>query len=272
MESDDGMQELHPSRRAGEFSKMVGRHTVDSSAQNTPMRAATSGVVPASSSQRAPHHHRVVKSQSFSTPRPIAVVEFPHPYPTSQNAHRKTSLVKTSSTTLDRPQQPATAEHPKPRHRPRGRRSQSLTDGIPMEHLYPQPLQQFPLRGTAFTGSVGQLQQHYPPTAGSSSMANPPHRTMSMKNIPTSYSRSSSSPAQPQYYVSGYPGHKHAQPPDTMSASYPPPQRAWQPASEPKVCGMRPVTTNMYDSRLVASFPGSLGPGNEASMIAITVI
>ena len=248
MESNGSTQQLPPSKRAGEF---PGRNTSDS--QSTPIRAGTS------SSQRAPHHHQVARSHSFSAPTPSVVVEFPqHPYPSSQNPHRKTSLVRTSSTTLDRPQQPPTAAQPRPRHRPRGRRSQSLTEGIPMEHLYPQPLQQLPPRGTAFTGSVGELQRHYPLAAGSSSMANSPHRTMSMKNIPT-YSRSASSPDQPHHHLSEYPGHKHAQPPDAMSASYPPPsqnqavRRAWQP---PQVSGIRPVTmtfmkTILHDSDLL---------------------
>ena len=189
----------------------------------------------ASNTQRTPttslvleqHRHQVVRSHSSPPSIPFAVVEIPNQqysitqqYSTSQTPPTK----NTQGTSAERSQQPATFDQPRPRRKPRPRRSQSLTEGINVQHLYRQsPPQQYPLRAAIFTGSVREL-QHYPEVSPS----NKAQRSMSMKNIshsvssPTHTYRPTTSHGQGQ--ISEYPGHRqHLQAPYVhMSTSYSP--------------------------------------------------
>ena len=173
------------------------------------------------------HRHQVARSHSSPPSIPFAVVEIPNQqYSTTQQySMPQTPPTKnTQGTSAERSQQPATFDQPRPRRKPRPRRSQSLTEGINVQHLYRQsPPQQYPLRAAVFTGSVREL-QHYPEVSPS----NKAQRSMSMKNI----SHSVSSPTHTyhpttshgQGQISEYPGHRqHLQAPYIhMSTSYSP--------------------------------------------------
>ena len=184
----------------------------------------------ASNTQRTPttsplvleqHRHQVARSHSSPPSIPFAVVEIPnHQYSTPQTPPTK----NTQGTFAERSQQPVTFDQPRPRRKPRPRRSQSLTEGINVQHLYRQsPPQQYPLRAAVFTGSVREL-QHYPEVSPS----NKAQRSMSMKNIshyvssPTHTYHPTTSHGQGQ--ISEYPGHRqHLQAPYIhMSTSYSP--------------------------------------------------
>ena len=221
--------------QSGKAAMKSGRVGLASSMQKTP---TTSPLV------SVQHRHQVARSHSSPSSIPIAVVEIPNrPYSTTQTPLTK----KTPGTSAERSQHPATVDQLRPRRKHRPRRSQSLTEGINVEHLYPQSLpQQYPLRAACFTGSVRELQ--HPATVSPSNTA---HRSMSMKNI----SRSVSSPAQTypttslgQGHISEYPGHRqHLQAPYHMSTSY-------SPCQKKAVQNQKSLSTEVQDSLSVHNY------------------
>ena len=225
--------QLPQSRKAVMKSGRVG---LASSVQTTP---TTSPLV------SVQHRHQVTRSHSSPSSIPIAVVEIPNqPYSTAQTPPTR----KAPGTSAERSQQPATMDQPRPRRKHRPRRSQSLTEGINVEHLYPQSFpQQSPLRAAPFTGSVRELQ--HPASVSPSNIA---HRSMSMKNI----SHSVSSPAQSYYpttslgqgYISEYPGHRQRlQAPYHMSTGYSPRQKK-------AVQNQKSLSTEVQDSLSVRNY------------------
>ena len=222
--------------QSGKAVMKPGRVGLASSVQTTP---TTSLLV------SGQHRHQVTRSHSSPSSIPIAVVETPNrPYSTIQTPPTRKAL----GTSAERSQQPATVDQLRPRRKHRPRRSQSLTEGINVEHLYPQSFpQQSPLRAAPFTGSVRELQ--HPASVSHSNIA---HRSMSMKNI----SHSVSSPAQSYYptaslgqgYISEYPGHRqHLQAPYHMSTSYSPRQKK-------AVQNQKSLSTEVQDNLSVHSY------------------
>ena len=206
--------------QSGKPAMKPGRVGLASNTQRTP---TTSPLV------SAQHRHQVARSHSYPSSIPFAVVEIPKQQDSATQQYSTTQTPPTKNTqgtSAERSQQPATFDQPRPRRKPRPRRSQSLTEGINVQHLYPQsPPQQYPLRAAVFTGSVREL-QHYPEVSPS----NKAQRSMSMKNI----SHSVSSPTHTyhpttshgQGHISEYPGYRHhLQAPHHMVTSYSPHQK-----------------------------------------------
>ena len=132
--------------QSGKPAMKPGRVGLASNTQRTP---TTSPLV------SAQHRHQVARSHSYPSSIPFAVVEIPKQQDsaTQQYSTTQTPPTNTQGTSAERSQQPATFDQPRPRRKPRPRRSQSLTEGINVQHLYPQsPPQQYPLRAAVFTG------------------------------------------------------------------------------------------------------------------------